>query len=160
MRSSSFLAIFSGLCFLAFIAAMPAILTWQAHHALTPPSAPNQFDLAIQASLDRLKMARIVGIIVAAMLLSAGVLIGVRRKSGYYLLVALCSIAVAEALFTIVQGQIAPGGALLRVLLWGGMLTFVVRRQRRYGERWWRAALSPHAGVGEERVVSKEQPRN
>jgi hypothetical protein len=48
MRFSSGLDIFTGLIFLAFFAAMPTILTWQAQNTLAPYGALNKVDFVVQ----------------------------------------------------------------------------------------------------------------
>lgn len=138
MRSSSYLAILSGLIFLCFLAAMPAILTWQAQNTLAPYGALDKVDFVVQIALDDMKVVRILGAINSVLVTIAGVLIGFRRKSGYYLLIGLSGLAVADAIFAMAEAPSIPGGAVVHFFLWGFMLAFVLRKNHRYGATWWR----------------------
>jgi hypothetical protein len=138
MRSSSNLAIWSGLIFLVFLAAMPAILTWQAQNTLAPYGALDKVNFVVQNALDDMKVVRILGAINSLLVILAGVLIGIRRKSGYYLLIGLCGIAVTDAIFAVVEAESIPGRAMIQFFLWGFMLAYVLRKNHRYGATWWR----------------------
>ena len=89
MRSSSNLAVCSGLIFLVFLTAIPTILTLQAQNTLAPYGALNKVDCVVQKAIDEMKVLRILGAFNSLSVILAGVLIGFRRKSGYYLLVGL-----------------------------------------------------------------------
>jgi hypothetical protein len=138
MRSSSYLAILSGLIFLCFLAAMPSILTWQAQNTLAPYGALDKVNFVVKNALDDMKVMRILGAINSVLVTMAGILIGFRRKSGYYLLIGLCGLAVADAVFSLVEAQSIPGRAVVQFFLWGFMLAFVLRKNHRYGATWWR----------------------
>jgi hypothetical protein len=141
MRSSSGLAIFTGLIFLAFFAAMPTILTWQAQNTLAPYGALNKVDFVVQNALDDMKVLRILGVINSLLLTLAGVLVGFRRKSGFYLLVGLCGIAVADAVWGVVEAHSIPGRVVFQFVLWGFMLAFVLHKNHLYGAAWWPAYI-------------------
>jgi len=138
MRSSSNLAISSGLIFLLFLAAMPTILTWQAQNTLAPYGALDKVDFVVNNALEDMKMVRILGALNSLLVILAGVLIGFRRKSGYYLLIALCGIALASAVFSVVEAPALLGSAVFQFLVWGFMLAFVLRKHRQNGATWWR----------------------
>ena len=139
MRSSASIAIFFGLLLVAFCAAMPVIVTWQAHNALAPFGALDKVDQVVLQALDAMRLERILGMINGTLLTLAGILIGYRRKTGYYLFVGLCGIAVVEATWSLVTADSTWGSTLFRLFLWGCMLRFVLRQNARHGTDWWRA---------------------
>jgi hypothetical protein len=141
MRSSSNLDIWSGLIFLAFLAAIPTILTWQAQNTLEPYGALDKVNFVVRHALDDLKVARILGAINSLLVILAGVLIGLRRRFGYYLLIGLCCIAVADAVFAVVETRSVLGRAVIQFFFWGFMLAFVLRKNHLYGGTWWRAKV-------------------
>lgn len=141
MRSSSKLAIWSGLVFLAFLAAIPTVLRWQAQNTLEPFSALDKVNFVVQNALDDLKVARILGAINSLLVILAGVLIGLRRRVGFYLLIGLCGIAVAGAVLAVVVTRSVSGQAVFQFFFWGSMLAFVSRENHRHGATWWRTKV-------------------
>jgi hypothetical protein len=117
---------------------MPSILTWQAQNTLAPYGALAKVDFVVQNALDDMKAVRIRGGIISGLVIVAGVLIGLRRKAGYYLLIGLCGIAVSNAVFYVVETQSIPSREVVQSFLWGFMLVSVFWRNRRHEATWWR----------------------
>jgi len=131
--------IFLALIFLAILAAMPIIVTWQAHNTLAPYGALDQMDFVVRTALDDMKIERIVGAIQAALLLFSGLLIGFKRKAGYYLLIGLGSIAIGSSVIAIVTADAMWRSAVACVLLWGFALKAAVNKNKSDGASWWRS---------------------
>lgn len=131
--------IFLALIFLAVLAAMPVIVTWQAKNTLAPYGALDQLDVVVRTALEDMKMERIVGAIQAALLLLAGVLIAYKRKTGYYLLIGLGSIAIGSSVIAIVTADAMWRSAVTCILMWGFALKFAINKNKSDGPSWWRS---------------------
>jgi hypothetical protein len=145
MRSSSNLAILLGLFFLTFLAAVPSILTWQAQNTLEPYGALNKVDFVVQTALADTKVVRIFGAIYSFLMILAGVLVRVRWKVGYYLVVGISGMQVAGTIFSVVEAQSIPGIAAFEFILWGFVLSFILRKNSLHGANWWRGKAKSEA---------------
>jgi hypothetical protein len=131
IRSTSRLALCSGVFFLSAAISLPYVLRWQAENTLRPFGAEKYIDMVVAREMERIGSGQIVTGIGAVLCIAAGLLMRRHAAPGLYLLMLVCAALLGEIVIAVVMhaGDISVPG-IIRGVWWAVVLSSAIRTNK------------------------------
>lgn len=132
IRSTSRLALCSGVFFLSAAISLPYVLRWQAENTLRPFGAEKYTEMVVAREMERIGAGQIITGIGAVLCIAAGLLMRRRAVPGLYLLMLVCAALLGEIVIAVVMhtGDIS----VLQIFrgVWWAVVFFSAIRTNKY----------------------------
>lgn len=131
VRSTSRLALCSGVFFLSAAISLPYVLRWQAENTLRPFGAEKYVELVVAREMERIGSGQIVTGIGAVLCIAASMLMRRHAAPGLYLLMFVCTALLGVQVFALAtraEDISVPG--IIRGVLWAVVFSSAIRTNK------------------------------